>query len=286
MPAGGTQNAHYPVNSRSASNTWPGKTYIHNGEDNRPTVSGVFDQFFSLYQQRASGSASADQTLNDFEDDAQKTNYVVKTVREETVRHIESKDGSSPFFMYVAAPAMRTQGMASDAQRQTVFDLEENKIDTCDHIDDVNQPYPSGTSIQALKALVEQNGQSWSTARSYLFNELCTASKKTERFNVHAFASTVDTLMNATIDALYRKNLWQNTLILLTSDNGGQPYTQTFNWPLRGAWFVPPNTKLHPHIKLVVCVCSQAGRTRIWKAASVFTPPWEVGFYQVLSEVV
>lgn len=240
MPSGGTQNADYPVNSRDAGNTWPGKTYIHNGEDHRPSDT-TWSNTFSLYQQRANGNAAADQELNDFETDAQQTNYVVKTVREETVRHIESKDGTSPFFMYVAAPAMRTQGMHSDAQRQAVFDLEETKIDTCDVFSDTTQPYPDGTAWKAFKTLTEQNGQSWATVRSYITNEFCTSARKNNRFNNHAFASTVDTLLNATVDALYRRNLWDNTLIVLTSDNGGQPYSEAFNWPLRGTRLPPLN---------------------------------------------
>jgi len=233
MPTGGTENAAYTVNSRDAGNTWPGRTYIHNGEDHRPSDT-TYSNFFSLYGQRANGDAAADQELKDYETNAQQTNYVTKTVREEAVRHIESKDGSTPFFMYVAAPAMRTEGAHSDAQRQAVFDIERSKIDTCDIYSDTTQPYPANTALQSLKTLTEQNGQQWSTVLQYLTDKFCTPAMKNSRLTTHSFATSVDTLLNSTVDALYRRGLWENTLVVLTSDNGGQPYAQTWNWPMRG----------------------------------------------------
>jgi arylsulfatase A-like enzyme len=247
QPSGGASNANYRVDSRDAGNTWPGKTYIHNGQDNYPDMS-VFLDSFSLYKQRANGNSAADQSLNTFEEKAESTNYVVKTVREETVRHIESKDGSTPFFMNVAAPAMRTEGMASDQERQDVFDIEENDIDACNYMDDTLQPFPAGTSVQAIKTLVEDNGQSWSSALTQFQSYLCTDDMKRYRFNSHAYGKTVDTLLNSTIEALYRKNLWENTLIVLTFDNGGQPYSTHFNWPLRGTFLLTRTHILHANV--------------------------------------
>ena len=251
MPAGGTTSAAYPVNSRDPGNTWVGKSYIHNGEDNRPTNIEI-DDFYTLYKSRAAGDAAADADLKAYSAARDNTNEVSKTIREETVRHIESKDvNGGPFFMYVAAMAMRGYGEQSDEQRQKVFDAMEGDIDACDIYDPDLQPFADDTGIKELKRVVELDGQNWNTISAGFYNEFCpindvkneihngvattvNSMRRNARFTGNSYSTNIDVLVNATIDALYRKNLWDNTLILLTFDNGGWPNGQAFNWPLRG----------------------------------------------------
>ena len=249
MPDGGAEHATYAVNDRAEANKWPGKTYIHNGEDNRPA--NLYEQMFDLYTSRESGDAAADATLNTYFADSENTNHATKTIREETVRHIESKDGTSPFFIYVAATAMRGFGEQTDTQRQTVYDLEADNIRNCNIHDPDLQPSPSNTGLNALRTAIEADGQNWNEViRGYL-HEFCPSNgiqaethagvptnvpsgRKNDRFITHAFATNIDLIVNKTVDALYRTNLWENTLLLLTFDNGGWPNAQNFNWPLRG----------------------------------------------------
>ena len=250
MPPGGTSWATYPVNSRNAGNTWSGKEYIHNGEDYRPAA--FSDDVFSLHKLRAAGDASADAELKAYSAARANTNEVSKTIREETVRHIESKSSDSdPFFIYVAAMAMRGYGEQSDEQRQAVFDITGNDIDACDiHYPDL-QSFPDGTGIKELKNVLEADGQNWNTVSEGYYHEFCPpndvkhethnwqatqvdSQRRNNRFWQTAFSTNLDLIVNATVDALYRKNLWENTLLVLTSDNGGWPNAQNFNWPLRG----------------------------------------------------
>ena len=250
MPAGGTKSAAYPVNSRDSGNTWAGKTYIHSGEDNRPP--NIVDDFFELYKSRAAGDATADADLKAYSTARDNTNEVSKTIREETVRHIESKDSNSaPFFMYVAAMAMRGYGEQSDEQRQNVFDHMESDIDSCDVFYPDLQTYPDDVGMKELKRVLELDGQNWNTISAGFYHEFCPTNnvkneihngvstavdskRRNSRFASNSYSTNIDVLVNATIDALYRKNLWDNTLILLTFDNGGWPNGQAFNWPLRG----------------------------------------------------
>jgi arylsulfatase A-like enzyme len=251
MPAGGTTLAAYPVNSRDAGNTWVGKTYIHNGEDNRPTNIEV-DDFFELYKSRAAGDATTDADLKAYATATDSTNEASKTIREEAVRHIESKDSNSaPFFLYVAAMAMRGYGEQSDEQRQKVFDLMESDIDACDiHYPDL-QPHSDDVGMKELKRVLELDGQNWNTITNGYYQEFCPVNdvkdeiidgvstpvasrRRNRRFTSNSYSTNIDVIVNATIDALYRKNLWDSTLILLTFDNGGWPNDQAFNWPLRG----------------------------------------------------
>lgn len=138
--------------------------------------------------------------------------------------------------MYVATPAMRGWSETNDAQRQTAFDLMQSKIDDCDHVDESN--HPSGLNSRAmhkLKEVVDSNGQSWSTVKqNYILNEYCTDSRKNVRFRLYAAAQSADVLVNATTDALHRNGMWDNTLVILSSDNGGWPGYENFNWPFRG----------------------------------------------------
>lgn len=240
MPNGATINGP-PVDSNLS--TWNGSQYILSGL-NQSIDSGVFDNMYEHYKNRSlAPEGRSDQLLKIYDDTVQNTDYVVKTVQSETVRHIESHTGeiNKPFFMYIGAPAMRATGQQNNGQRQRVFDLEESGIDSCDYLNVSNQPYPLNTSMAAMKTLTESNGQNWNTVYEPVINHLC-QDKFNERFLSHAFATTFDDLLNATVDALHRSGLWKNTMIVLTSDNGGQPYTTHFNWPLRGA----PRTRPTP----------------------------------------
>ena len=261
MPNGGVENADFPVNSRDPGNTWPGKEYIHNGETNRPQ--NIFNDMWALYNARADGNETADAILNTYFTDSERTNHVAKTIREETVRHIDSKTGNSPFFIYVAATAMRGFGEQTDEQRQSVFDLQGDNIRNCNiHYPD-RQPYPNNTGMNALKTAIEADGQNWNDVSAGYYHEMCppgdvqvevhgetTTSVPSERKNLRflsrAFATNIDLLVNVTMDALHRNNLWENTLVLLTFDNGGWPNHQNFNWPLRGG----PGAR-SPHLRNV-----------------------------------
>jgi hypothetical protein len=267
MPPGGTTSATYPVNSRAAGNTWVGKTYIHNGEDYRPTA--LSDDYLSLYKLRADGNAAADAELKAYTDAWKDTNEVSKTIREETVRHIESKDGSNPFFMYIAAMAMRGFGEQSDEQRQRVFDVMSDDIESCDITDPDLQPFPDGTGFKELRRVVQLDGQNWNDVYAGTSHEFCPpnnvkneihngvatsvdSERRNTRFWNHAFSTNIDVLVNATIDALYRKNLWDNTLIVLTFDNGGWPAGESFNWPLRGKCPLLTRTRA---LHTLCCMC-------------------------------
>ena len=249
MPNGATKAAGPTVDSNSS--TWNGSRYILSGLRN-PVDSGVFYNMYEHYKNRSLAPEGTSATLlNLYDGTVQNTDYVVKTVQSETVRHIESHAGDTknPFFMYIGAPAMRTTGQQNNGQRQRVFELEESGIDSCDYLNVTNQPYPPNTSMAAMKTLTESNDQNWSTVYEPVINHFCRGrdaksgeaqntelmDKFNERFLSHAFATTVDDLLNATVDALHRSGLWENTMIVLTSDNGGQPYSTHFNWPLRGA---------------------------------------------------
>jgi hypothetical protein len=239
MPNGGTENVGPAVSDRSS--TWPGSQYIFNGEDNYPDVT-VYENMFTHYKGRRDGNAADDQTLINYDATVDRTDYVVKTVKSEAVRHIESHTaGGDPFFMYIGAPAMRTSGQHTDELRQKVFDLMETEIDNCDFIDEDLQPYPANSGMAALKTLTLANGQAWAPVRDAVRAKFCVGNsgvlmgdfQTNFRFLSMAFATTVDTLLNATVEALYKQNLWDNTMIVLTSDNGAQPYSSSFNWPLK-----------------------------------------------------
>ena len=233
QPPGGATGATHTVNSRSS--TWDGSPIIWKGEDHRP-ASVSNDDFYALYKGRAAGNSADDQTLDNYDADAQQTDYSIKAIREQAVARIDDHDQSKPFFMYVATPAMRGWSETNDAQRQTAFDLMQSKIDDCDHVDESN--HPSGLNSRAmhkLKDVVNANGQSWSTVKqNYILNQYCTDSRKNVRFRLYAAAQSADALVNATTDALHRNGMWDNTLVILSSDNGGWPGYENFNWPFRG----------------------------------------------------
>ena len=251
QPPGGASSAFFPVNSRDAGNTWVGKDYLLNGADNRPTEIGLED-FWEYYKRRADGDAAADETLKRYEAARENTNEVSKTIQEEAVRHIESYDSNSgPFFMYIAAMAMRGFGEQTDEQRQKVYDLKAADVEACDIHDPDLQSFPADTGLKELKRVLEQDGQNWDSVFQGYRHEFCPpnnykteihngqtqqvySNRRNTRFWQSAYATNIDVIVNVTIDALYRKNLWENTLIVLTSDNGGWPAGQNFNWPLRG----------------------------------------------------
>ena len=251
QPPGGASSAFFPVNSRDAGNTWVGKDYLINGADNRPTEIGLED-FWEYYKRRADGDAAADETLKRYEAARENTNEVSKTIQEEAVRHIESYDSNSgPFFMYIAAMAMRGFGEQTDEQRQKVYDLKAADVEACDIHDPDLQSFPADTGLKELKRVLEQDGQNWDSVFQGYRHEFCPpnnykteihngqtqqvySNRRNTRFWQSAYATNIDVIVNVTIDALYRKNLWENTLIVLTSDNGGWPAGQNFNWPLRG----------------------------------------------------
>ena len=199
-----------------------------------------------------SDADAADEVLKRYEAARENTNEVSKTIQEEAVRHIESYDSNSgPFFMYIAAMAMRGFGEQTDEQRQKVYDLKAADVEACDIHDPDLQSFPADTGLKELKRVLEQDGQNWDSVFQGYRHEFCPpnnykteihngqtqqvySNRRNTRFWQSAYATNIDVIVNITIDALYRKNLWENTLIVLTSDNGGWPAGQNFNWPLRG----------------------------------------------------
>ena len=66
----------------------------------------------------------------------------------------------------------------------------------------------------------------------------------TNRAHYAALASSLDTLVGSVVDALVERGMWNSTLLVFSSDNGGPVYLSddfsgalagaANNWPLRG----------------------------------------------------
>jgi arylsulfatase I/J len=56
-----------------------------------------------------------------------------------------------------------------------------------------------------------------------------------ERILISTKITTLDHHIGRMVNALKEKNYWNNTVLVFTSDNGGQPREGASNWPLRGA---------------------------------------------------
>ncbi|CAG5080654.1 Oidioi.mRNA.OKI2018_I69.PAR.g9675.t1.cds [Oikopleura dioica] len=56
-----------------------------------------------------------------------------------------------------------------------------------------------------------------------------------ERIEYSTKVSTLDFHLGRMVDALKQYNYWENTILIFTSDNGGQPREGASNWPLRGS---------------------------------------------------
>ena len=218
------------VHVESNSSQWVGSDYIRAGLS-MDTQWSLYNDAYQRHQEREAGDAAATQQLNDFETAYESTNYVIKTIKEQTVETIQQSVAGTPFFIYAATPAMRTSGFANDAQRRRVYDNLKSHVDTC--IWDASaQSQPSDTSMNALKTAWEAAGNSWSTVQSELY---CNSAEKDDRFKTYAYASSVEDLINATVEALYTKGIWENTLIITTADNGAWLGQKSLNnFPLRG----------------------------------------------------
>ena len=214
--------------------TWPGSDYIRNGQNmTTDYMREVERSVRELHQQRERGDTAAIQKLRDFGDALESTNYVTKTIQEQTVKAIH--DSKTPFFVYASTPAMRTSGLANDLQRQRVVDTLGTFEDGDCVWDPDRQPQADDTSMRELKRRVEEYGGDWDAVRDAYTVNGCDTTRRHERFKTYAFASTVDDLLNATVEALHQKGVWEDTLVVFTADNGGRIAEKMLNnFPLRG----------------------------------------------------
>lgn len=221
-----------------ASSTWPGTQYVQNGASMTSELKATYssddaDSLLQLERTRYTFARSASR-LQEVEDGSDSTNWIMKEIEMRTVATIENTPIDEPFFAFVSTPAMRTSGTANDAQRKRAYDSAGTKFENCDHFDPDHQGSRlSGTSMDALRNLVSSTSE-WNSIKALFDTNTCSESAKQTRFLTHAYAATVDDVINSTVSALYRTGKWDKTLIIWTADNGGWPSGQVVNWPLRG----------------------------------------------------
>ena len=229
-----TQPPDGTIRVDAQESTWPGSDYIRKGQVMTTYEMQEVDATVrELHKEREEGDPDAIQKLRDFGDALDSTNYVTKTIQEQTVKAI--LDSRTPFFVYASTPAMRTSGLANDFQRQRVVDTLGTFEDGDCVWDPDRQPQAGDTSMREFKRRVEEYGGDWSAVQTAYTLNGCNKDLRNERFKTYAFASTVDDLLNATVDALHQKGVWEETLVVFTADNGGRIAEKMLNnFPLRG----------------------------------------------------
>jgi arylsulfatase A-like enzyme len=227
----------------SGTSTWPGKQYIDSGENGMsgviPTIYEYYETFYWYHKNRSEGTATAsEEAFIDALDNAiPQTDWICDVVKERTIEIIQQSEASTPFFIYAAHPAMRGQAMAGKDHRNRAFQAgaATNKYELCDAwLPDLPYSSPAGTGIDALRKLVQDNGQDWDAVLTTIKAIHCSDKDASSRFAVAAYAQSVDDYINATFDALHRSNRWENTLVLWEADNGMVNYGYGSNWPLKG----------------------------------------------------
>lgn len=240
-------NDQHPENTSPADTqvSWDGYKYINEGRTHmNDTTREINTRFWQLYKDRAgkggvsaAAAAAAAEEIRTYHEAMGKTRNIIKTMEDATVNAIVNHQGPDPFFIYTSTPAMRFEGIANDDELTRTFNTMYEKIEECDNarVDATTGHYEPGTAMHALKALVDDpaSGQTWADVNAQIENAWCTDLRKQARFRTHAFAASVDDLLNASVAALYRKGLWDNTMIVFTADNGAWSGGNAWNWPLR-----------------------------------------------------
>jgi len=67
-----------------------------------------------------------------------------------------------------------------------------------------------------------------------VFLDKCASIKNVSRRNFCGMAQALDEMLLNVTQAFKDAGIWDNTLLIFSTDNGGQPYAGGNNWPLRG----------------------------------------------------
>jgi len=234
------------VSPADASSTWVGSDWIREGNTatSARSVEGDINNAWATYKARAAGGSRPD-VMDQYETAFSPLNGILKVLKEETVKTIMESTADEPFFIYAATPAMRDQGVASDAEYANTYEKIGHLIEACDWYDPDATTYAAGTSMDAMRTLVYENNDcaagttptqtcidAWTAAYAYVETAMCNDVQKNKRFVTHAFASSVDNLLKVTVDALHSKGIWENTIVIFSSDNGmpdSELKAETFN---------------------------------------------------------
>ena len=233
------------------ASTWPGSPVIRSGYEyfGSPYASPLSqirqDSYmaYDLLKAHEAGDATAMTKLQAVNTAYMQTNNTLKFVQEEALRVIDAHANpeTTPLFHYITPVSMRVPGTDINtgtlSDQQHVYSVMKTQIENCDHWK--WQYAKAGEGMRALyDHVVARHGVSyWNTNIETIVDEyFCDDEAKRVRFNTLVMAYTADRFMGELKNALVRKNMWDNTLFIVTGDNGGWPSArqQVTNWPLRG----------------------------------------------------